>query len=100
MTFTTGSVSSGTLRSVDLAPAFLSLLEDVDPNIIGTPRHDAFVKDVARIVATDGEWDGEGEVIASLDDHINAALPEGLRFGTIEGDGAEFGIWEYDPEDY
>ena len=100
MTFTTGPVSEGTLLATDLAPAFLSLLEDVDPNIIGTPRHDAFVKDVARIVATDGEWDGEGEVIASLDDHINAALPEGLRFGTIEGDGACWGVFEYDPEDF
>ena len=96
----TGSIISGTLRPEDLAPAFLDALVLVDPAFVGTPRYHAFVADVARVVVSEGEWDAEGEVLASLDDHINAVLPSGYRFGAHEGDGADFGIWEYDPEDY
>ena len=96
-----GVISDGTLRPADLAPAFLSLLESVDPDMIGTPRHEAFIADVSMIVATDGEWDATPEVLDSLDSHINAALPEGLYFGTVEGDGACFGVFAVeDDEDY
>ena len=94
MTFSTGSVSTGTLRAQDLAPAFFDLLGDVNPYLVGTEWWEQMRKDVARIVASDGELDNADEIIARLDDEINAQLPEGFYFGTIEGDGSDFGIWQ------
>ena len=94
MTFTTGSVSSGTLRMQDLAPAFLDLLGDVEPMLVGTDWWIEMQRDVARVVASDGELDNAPEIIDRIADEINSYLPSGLYFGAHEGDGADFGIWE------
>ena len=94
MTYTTGSVSSGTLRMQDLAPAFLDLLGDVEPMLVGTDWWIEMQRDVARIVASDGDLDNAPEILDRIADEINSYLPSDLYFGANEGDGADFGIWE------
>ena len=90
----TGTVIHGTLRTPDLAVAFLAALERVAPHYVGTDWHRDMVADVERIVATDGELDNAYDIIVRLEDEIDASLPDGYRFGAHEGDGADFGIWE------
>lgn len=100
-TIPTGSFSSGTLRSQDLAPAFLDVLGIVQPYLIGTDWWVEMEQDVARIVASDGELDNAPEIIDRIADEINSYLPAGYYFGANEGDGADFGIWEtFQDEDY
>jgi hypothetical protein len=98
MTFTTGSVSTGTLRAQDLAPAFFDLLGDVNPYLIGTEWWEQMQRDVARIVASGGELDNADDIIDRIDDEINAQLPDGLYFGAHEGDGSDWGIWEVETD--
>ena len=90
-----GSISTGTLRGEDLAPAFLGTLERVAPDGIGSHEHSALVADVARVI---GGEDVE-DVLDRITDAIGANLPAGLRFGAHEGDGADFGIWEVDGDE-
>lgn len=78
-----GSVSSGTLRTMDLVDAFSSVL--------GTYRP-------ARLRAIEQEFPGEDadEVEARLEALVEAleeCAPEGYTFGAHEGDGADFGFW-------
>ena len=94
MTFSTGSVSTGTLRAQDLAPAFFDLLGDVNPDLVGTDWWEQMQRDVARIVASGGDLENAPEIIERIEDEINYWLPEGLYFGAHEGDGSDFGIWQ------
>lgn len=89
----TGVISSGTLRPQDLIPAFIATLEALDPQFAGLAAlHEQLKGDM--------DWDSEdtADLIADLMDGIHDALPEGWAFGTVEGDGACFHIWE--DEDY
>jgi len=86
-----GTVSHGTLRPQDLAPAFanyaLYIGIDVSQELI----------DAAEAIYND-TYEGEdaAEVLIELGDLIDEALPTFLRFGTHEGDGADWGIWAVD----
>lgn len=84
-----GTLIHGTLRDEDLIPAFMGLLKDLD-------------EDRAREVAeswgyettpADIGYAARGELTAELMDALNEVAPEGYYFGSIEGDGSDFGFW-------
>lgn len=84
-----GSVSSGTLRTEDLAPAFIAELR----------RH--WPEKATELEAAwdrgEGAWDVVGDepeqVVSELIDALNEVAPEGYYFGAHWGDGADFGWW-------
>jgi len=82
-----GTVSHGTLRPEDLAPAFYLYATDM-----GVPDVFDWNDDVEAI--RDGTYTGDpSEVIDGLIDAITADLPEFLHFGAHEGDGSDYGVW-------
>lgn len=93
----TGSVSTGTLRLEDLLPAFIDALEQIEPDAEETLR----LRGVVNHLDRRGEMDTDEahETLFELFDALDGAMPEGWRFGAHEGDGADFGVWEYDPLD-
>ena len=99
--FQLGSVSHGTLRPQDLMPAFLSALADLRqpiPGNIEATKYMEYVGDMFTTAAIDEDdefWDSE-EVQFDMDDLIEALnnnLPPFVYFGTLEGDGSDFGFW-------
>jgi len=70
--FQLGSISTGTLRPEDLLPRFMGALEELTGTI--EERYDE---------------DNMDELI----DDLNNACPPFVYFGTLEGDGADFGFW-------
>lgn len=109
----TGSVSWGTHRGEDLIPALWSelvRLSALDPNIesarqIAFERIEKETGYFGKIL--DGEscaeqierwnagedWDSEAWILETLFETMNAICPEGIHFGSTEGDGADFGFW-------
>ena len=55
-----------------------------------TDLRNAAADALAHLAATD---DVMADALAELDDAINAHNPEGVYFGSHEGDGADFGFW-------
>jgi hypothetical protein len=88
----TGVISEGTLRNSDLIPAFARVLATLDPNHPSGPEFVVQIEKIARTAA----WDSEEAdfLLADLQDGIAEAMPEGWHFGTHEGDGACFGIFQ------
>jgi len=92
-----GTVIHGTLRSIDLIPAFVEELRHWDILALDRiiERHgSAFVE----FACTDEDYDTEFPeavscLIEDLIDALDAAAPEGMYFGTLEGDGSDFGFW-------
>ena len=74
--FQLGSISSGTLRTEDLLPAFANKAESLGWK---GPR-----KDKARSL---------DEVIAMLTEVLENYCPPFVYFGAHPGDGADFGFW-------
>ena len=82
-----GTVSHGTLRPQDLAPAFANYALHIG---IDVPQE---LIDAAEAIYNDTYEGDAAEVLIELGDMIDDALPEFLRFGTHEGDGADWGVW-------
>ena len=104
-----GSVSHGTLRSEDLIPCFLLVLDslreerslsaDRDPEQNG--REDDVLGEIeARMRALDyyeseeAHWDTEAIV-----ELLEQFAPDGHYFGAHQGDGADFGFWPIMPDE-
>lgn len=89
-----GSVSFGTLREADLIPAFFAALAKIDPErAAGLAREHEFNPELwmSWIESTGPDaWD---EFLCELDSALNDAAPSTHYFGTVEGDGADFGFW-------
>jgi hypothetical protein len=97
-----GSVSSGTLRSEDLLPAFADLLEmicdenprpaDAQPDVIymgcDSDAHRNLI-DEARAVDTDND----SVIVGDLLDALTEFAPDYFYFGAHPSDGADFGFW-------
>ena len=111
-TVTIGTVIHGTLRDEDLLPAFTAELERLD-----TGEYAGVIAEANAIIAKGMRWGGHGEPVADWNDDdreqvgylINESLIDALQtfcpphvyFGSIEGDGADFGWWgvtDYDCE--
>ena len=81
--FQLGSISTGTLRTQDLLEAFHSTIA-----ASGTPP----------ALAEDGYIDGgarysDGELLEVYTEQLESLCPPFVYFGTLEGDGADFGFW-------
>ena len=93
-----GSVIIGTLRSSDLVVAFMDALDALD-----AVRADHLLAEYGDAVAwaldntsSIMEDDEPGDVAWLLEDLFDALddlAPDGYYFGTLEGDGSDFGFW-------
>jgi len=97
-----GSWSTATLRPRDLLLTFAGALRAVDEANEYTAlvaraisRHALHV----RLDISGYEDERAVYIIEDLTDALNDLAPEGIYFGASEGDGAEFGFWQADPED-
>lgn len=98
-----GTVSSGTMQSVDLIPAFADVLRELSPNSPLLPECDEIMERTER-----GPWGrsfGTAEteeeaqnLLYDLFDTLDGLAPEGFYFGASEGDGADYGFWRYEEE--
>lgn len=91
-----GSISSGTMREEDLIPAFMSVLEDLNPDKAKELREqnpDVFEwldGDCPDEVGCpeDTDW-----LLETLCDALNDCAPPYFYFGSHPGDGADYGFW-------
>ena len=90
-----GTVSSGTLRSEDLMESFASELKDLsDGN--HTKSGDKLLAEVDAIDRENYDFEEECHVhdlVEALIEELNERAPAHVYFGTLEGDGADFGFW-------
>jgi len=99
-----GTIISGTLREEDLVPAFIAALDDLNKGRCAEIRSE--YQDVLGVLAASGTdgvveenlTDGLKWLMEDLEDALDEAAPRGYRFGTNEGDGADFGFWECEEE--
>ena len=107
-----GSISTGTLRSEDLLETFADELERLAP-MLSTPTRMALA--VARGFGTmqliadarkccdklngdiyevnESDEIAASEIVNTLSDTLGEFAPPYCYFGTLEGDGADFGFW-------
>ena len=101
---TLGSVSSATLRTEDLIPAFIDALDSVKDALStsGNPENakavaalDSLLGKIERRSAKAGyfESDRAQDDLESLTQELEAFAPPLTYFGSHEGDGADFGFW-------
>ena len=89
-----GSVSTGTLRPEDLIPAFVDALADFKPRLAA--KYD---REFSAVVDRDFELNDpdSAETLGFICDELQTALsdvcPPYMYFGTLAGDGADFGFW-------
>ena len=82
--FEVGSISTGTLNPEDLLPTFARELER------HAPDHALVTAANAIQVYDDG---GASELINEIQAELQNYCPPFVTFGTLEGDGADFGFW-------
>lgn len=94
-----GSVSTGTLHSIDLLTALADELRRLD---VGGAHAD-LLKECDDEMVLDRLNDGDDDIAADLADRLIDALaefaPPFCYFGAHPGDGADFGFWPIDPMD-
>jgi hypothetical protein len=88
-----GTISHGTLRTVDLLSSFAAELERIghedDSDLIAEAR--AAVERIG--VESIHETESDSDLVSELQDRLNDRAPAGLYFGNTEGDGSDFGFW-------
>jgi hypothetical protein len=107
-----GSVISGTHRTQDLIPCFLSAIRTIarDKNdellrigfttTIASCYQEAFLNAVPSYVYDEGDdsewWDSKDAsgLLESLFDALSEAAPYGYDFCAHPGDGSDFGFWD------
>ena len=95
-----GSISSGTMRLVDLIPAVLDALEKVDPDRAAAIREE-YSNTLWAIDGAKWESDLTGRTLENalwlyhevLLDAMQEYCPECHYFGAHPGDGADVGVW-------
>ena len=103
--FQLGSISTGTLRTQDLIPAFTYKMGELthDP-VSNTSKYptEAMAKlwdEAIHLIGTDQWWtldpedSGVDDLLNDLTDALDELCPPFVYFGTLEGDGADFGFW-------
>jgi hypothetical protein len=99
-----GSVSTGTLRNEDLIPAFADELSVMEASEAGVKLLDEVWKFLGKEEPykhpdgplADFESEDAGYLVDELHDALNEHAPPHMRFGSHEGDGADFGWWPVD----
>lgn len=111
--FRPGTVSAGTMRPEDLIPAFLSALDSAIERATFEDGADAVDHGAAIGVLQDRlaeierhldlasdyfESEAATEDLDWLFETLDELAPAGYRFGSLEGDGCDYGYWETDEE--
>ena len=100
--FQLGSISHGTLRTQDLLPVFLETFMALGGNVPSDLECGAYIEYLnwpnPATTACDDEdkfWDSEDAMwdMEALTDGLNNLCPSFVYFGTLEGDGSDFGFW-------
>jgi hypothetical protein len=106
--FQLGSISTGTLRTEDLLPVLTYTMGELTHNpISNTSRYpteamanlwDEAIKainnpDTDDKPLSDDECIARNAILSDLQDALNELCPPFVYFGTLEGDGADFGFW-------
>ena len=98
-----GTVSHGTLRPEDLIPAFMFELERLDGAAAAalTERYAGEGWPRSMDGLSFGEYitdhpEESGWLLESLFDALGEIAPPGCYFGSLEGDGSDFGFWNSD----
>lgn len=98
-----GTISHGTHRPQDLIPAFLDALRTVNPAAYdqltlgsGHPPIPSYA-----LEDEDAQWWNEDAqwILEDLISCLEESAPEGTYFGTLEGDGSDFGFWPLESEE-
>ena len=101
---TIGTISHGTLRTEDLLETFADELNRLSDN----PSHKQLIFFAQEWIAKDLStpdleqampWFAEdgAQMVGELSDALNEYAPVYCYFGTLEGDGSDFGFW-LDPD--
>lgn len=95
-----GSVSTGTMRTEDLMPAFADELSTLEMSETGVNLLADVEKFLGSPEALPG-WDSEEAqwLMQELFDELDNHAPLHMRFGSHDGDGADFGFWPTDFDD-
>ena len=95
-----GSVSTGTMRTEDLMPAFADELSTLEMSETGVQLLADVEKFLGSPEALPG-WDSEEAqwLMQELFDELDNHAPLHMRFGSHDGDGADFGFWPTDFDD-
>jgi hypothetical protein len=90
-----GSVSSGTMRTDDLIPAFLDTVGSLDPDVENRIKAEFAIGDVDdyRTWVEEHPTDAQ-EMLEELFDILGEYAPTGYYFGSHPGDGADYGYWQ------
>lgn len=94
-----GSISHATLRSYDLATAFLAALKELHPS--RAEEIELSVPLEAWRMERHPYWDEEDAsflINENLYDALNDCAPEGYYFGAHPGDSSDFGFWEVEDD--
>jgi len=102
-----GSISHGTMRECDLIPTFMAELTECDPKAaaqITDEYGQAFIDRCSDPNGLDysltNEMDRQSWLMEALFDALDACSPEGHYFGAHPGDGADYGWWESDADEW
>ena len=92
-----GTIISGTLRNEDLLNAFIGEIEYLMAGYLdkSIERQYCDATELLNQYETESEIDESiaSEIVNELIDALNQYAPFGMYFGTLEGDGADFGWW-------
>ena len=100
--FQLGSISTGTLRTQDLLPVFLETFIALGGNVPSDLECGAYIEylnwpnpETTACNEDDKFWDSEDAMwdMEALTNGLNNLCPPFVYFGTLEGDGADFGFW-------
>ena len=91
-----GTLTQGTLRSEDLIPAFtyeLAYLSNGQhPLLHEIKQFDWYSEDISLDIG-DSQQEIASDLVNDLMDALNEYAPPHTYFGTLEGDGSDFGFW-------
>ena len=80
--FQLGSISTGTLKPADLMATYESTLEAM----LSPTDFSIAIESIYR-------HDEDSDMVCAYEDALQALCPPFVYFGTLEGDGADFGFW-------
>ena len=90
-----GSIITGTLRNEDLIPAFADELSVMEMSEKGVTLLHEVDKFLGKPDESQPDFDSEdaGFLVGELMDALEEYAPPHMRFGSLEGDGADFRWW-------
>ena len=90
-----GTISHGTLRTQDLIRAFSGALREVNSAAYAQLISGGCIPSYALEDDDSEWWDSEDAqwILDFLMQSLEESAPEGHYFGTLEGDGSDFGFW-------